>query len=274
MSRSCASVLRDVCSCCQPRIDPSVHVRRRSSAHVARHAIADGAGGSWSASGRWTTGGLAEPLWREAPRSDDESVSEDSEDDANSSIVERLQKAAKAARSKEKKRERRRKRRNAAADVQALPRARRQGEAVVQQAGLSTQRRASAPENAMRCDPADSEPYGAIAAALHLPEAGAPEELILRASQQLGIPLGSRAEIYSNPDAMASATQEVSRALGLSTERRRKPRPGRRKADAAKPEETVPAWRVGAVDVLNMQAQPEAAQEPRRERRRSRGHIQ
>ena len=230
---------------------------------MARHAIADGAGGSWSASGRWTTGGLAEPLWREAPRSDDESVSEHSEDDADSSIVDRLRKAANR-RSTGKKRERRRIRRNAAADVQALSRARRHGEATVQHTG----------EMAMRYDPADSEPYDAIAAALHLPEAGAPEELILRASQQLGIPLGSRAEIYGNPDVMASATQEVSRALGLSTERKRKPRPGRRKADAAKPEEPLPAWRVGAVDVLNMQAQPEAAQEPRRERRRSRGHIQ
>ena len=270
MSRSCASVLRDVCSCCQPRIDPSVRVRRRSSAHTTRHATTDGAGGSWSASGRWMAGGLAEPLWRDAPRSDDESISDDSEDDANSSIVERLQKVAKR-RSKAKKREKRGERRSAAADAQTQSRARRQSEAVVQQARASTQRRASAPENAMRRDPSDSELYGAIAAALHLPktDASIPQALILRACQQLGIPLGSSDELYENPVAMASATQEVLRALGLSMDST-----GRQKAAAAKLDETLPAWRVGAVDVLNMQRQPVAAQEPRRQRRRSRGHIQ
>ena len=125
-----------------------------------------------------------------------------------------------------------------------------------------------------RQHPSDSDLYGAIAAALHLPQTGGPEALILRACQQLGIPLGSSDELYDNPVAMASATQEVLRALGLSTDSRRKPSAGRRKASAAKLDDSVPAWRVGAVDVLNMQRQPVAAQETRRERRRSRGNIQ
>eukprot|EP01043_Picozoa_sp_COSAG02_P057397 COSAG02_NODE_6962_length_3261_cov_8.559140_2_plen_263_part_00 len=262
-----------MCSCCQPRIDPSVRVRRRSSAHTVRHATADGAGGSWSASGRWTAGGLAEPLWRDAPRSDDESLSDDSEDDANSSIAERLQKVAKR-RSKARKREKRRERRSAAATIQTHSRARRQSEAVVPQARVSTQRRASAPANAPRSNPSDSKLYCSIAAALHLPKTDAPQALILDACQQLGIPLGSSDELYENPVAMATATQEVLRALGLSMDKRGKPSAGRQTAAAAKLDETVPAWRVGAVDVLNMQRQPVAAQEPRRQRRRSRGHIQ
>lgn len=248
-----------------------MRVRRRSSAHLARRSTADGAGGSWSVSGRWTSGGLAEPLWRELPRSDGETSSENSSDDADSSVIERVQKEANRIR-KAKKREKQRGRRNAAANVQRQPRVRRQSEAAVsKQARMSTRRRSSAPENASRPNPIDSELYATIAESLHLPETGAPEDLIVHASRQLGIPLGDTAELYE-PAAMASATEEVLRALGLSAHS--KAHTSGRKAGRAKPEASMPAWRVGAVDVLNTQHQAETAREPRRERRRSRGNIQ
>jgi hypothetical protein len=294
MPRSCASVIRDICSCCQPRVDPSIRVRRRSSAHTTARYSPDGAGGSW-ANGQWLSGGLEEPLRRESlVQSDEESVSDDSSDDANSSFAERLQKAAKR-RGKAKRREKRRERRGAEPAVADQPRARRQSEAVVQQAAgkarASTRRRSSAPVNVARAGSrgsarVDEELCEAIAVALGVPwtttQADAPEVLILQACRQLGIPLNDSTEFYRDPAAMATATQEVARALGLKAKSGRKGSgSSRRKASdvsgtatVAQPAADVPAWRVGAVDVLNLQQQQQQAQEPRRERRRSRGKVQ
>ena len=110
---SCAGFVRDLCSCCQPRLEPgSVRVRRRSShGRAISRRTDDGAGGGWSGA-QWRPVSPSDALWDHppAPRSSDESSSDS---DANSSLAERLTKAWSTPKKKRKKKKRERHRRGA-----------------------------------------------------------------------------------------------------------------------------------------------------------------
>ena len=244
-------MVRDVCTCCQPRIDPGVRVRRRSSHVRTGRQSADGMGGGWNSSGQWIPpgeSGLGEPQWHQQPGSDEDS-SDESASDANSSVIERMTKAVKR-RGKAKRREKRRLHQErraaavAAADGLHAPinsggggdggsRARRQSAAVFQESAASrARRRASAPDNVAR---ARRGSLGSLEASLEVSPPGKGSGKVKKIKKSDSHP--GLAAVASGGDAK------------------------------------VPAWRVGAVDVLNKQGGlPPTA--PKRERRKSKGRIQ